>query len=234
MKQLPDYSTLQKSARRIGNARLDKLLLKFADTCSNIQIGIDSTGFELRQASSHYLKKLRLQTKEEKKTRMRGRPEKIKVKKFQHTTFVSDMIRQLILAVDSSRGPKSDCKTLIPAFNKIESIFPKIKTVYADRGYDSEYNFEYVIETIKAKPFIKIKNKDIPINRTRGEYRKKAKRKLLNPIGRPRKNYRNITETIFSVVKRKIGSYVSAITPFMQRNEILYKAIAYNILRLIA
>ena len=37
LKKLPDGSTLQKAAKRIGNARLDKLLLKFAGNRSNLQ-----------------------------------------------------------------------------------------------------------------------------------------------------------------------------------------------------
>ena len=98
LKKLPDGGTLQKAAQRIGNAWLDKLLLKFVGNRSNLQVGIDSTGFELQQASDHYLDRVQHQTKEEKKTRMRGRPQKSKFKNFQHTTFVSDVTRQLILA----------------------------------------------------------------------------------------------------------------------------------------
>ena len=213
-------ATLQKVAKRIGNARLDKLLLKFAGNRSNLQEWVLIVlGLSFGKLRVIILKGCSIKLKKKKRREGVGDRKNLKSKSSNTQPLFQMWGKQLILGAKSSRGPKSDCKTLIPAFNKIEPIFQNQKRLRRQRTCDSEYNFKHIAETIGAEPVIKLKNKDIPVNRTKGEYRKKAKRKRLNPIGRSRKNHRNITETMFSVVKRKIGSRVNAIKPFMQRSE---------------
>ena len=230
LESLPAGSTLNRTIGKLKNSLLDKLLGAFAGNRSNLRLGIDSSGFNLNHSSEYYVDKIRYQSK--KKPRKRGRPRKRKIKKFQQVTFISDTDNQLILAAKSSRGKKSDCKTLKPAFNKIKQLAGRIKSIHADKGYDAEYNFEYIKETLKAEPIINIRNEKIPIHRTTGKYRKQIKRKTRRKIGRPPKNHRNKTETIFSVIKRTIGHHINAIKAIMQRKEVLLKAIAYNTLRL--
>ena len=99
----------------------------------------------------------------------------------------------------------------------------------ADKGYDSEENHEKVVEELHAEDRIKLRNKDVPAWRTKGEYRKKAKRR----INRLKANYRSINETIFSVIKRINGSTIRSLNSGMQNREILFKEIAYNATRIL-
>ena len=109
--------------------------------------------------------------------------------------------------------------------------FPQKKiSVDADKGYDADYNFEFVKEELKATPFIKLRNKEIPIRRTKGAFRKEAKRNLNKP-GRPRKKHRNKNETIFFVIKRVMGEFVYALKPRMQNQELRFRHLAYNAYR---
>ena len=229
LKSLPAGSTLQRTAESIESSLLDKMLGMFAGKRSNLRLGIDSSGFDPNHSSNYYVNRIKYQSK--KTPPKKGRPQKHKIKKSQHVTAVSDTDNQTILALKSSRGKKSDCKTLKPTFNKIKWLAGRIKSIHADKGYDAEYNFEYIKETLKAEPVISIRNENTPICRTTGKYRKQAKRKKRRKIGRPPKNHRNKTETIFSVIKRKLDPHINAVKAPMQRKEILFKALAYNALR---
>ena len=70
----------------------------------------------------------------------------------------------------------------------------------------------------------------MPIWRTKGQYRKKAKRR----INRLRANYRSKNESINSVIKRVYGSTVRSIKVSMQNKEVLFKEVAYNAERSLA
>ena len=85
------------------------------------------------------------------------------------------------------------------------------------------------MEELQAEDRIRVKNKDVPIHKTKGEYRKKAKRR----IKRLRANYRSKNETIFSVLKRVQGSAIRSVKVSMQNKEMVFKEIAYNAGRLI-
>ena len=189
LKKLPSGSTLRKNADRIGNEWLNKILSSFAGDRHNIRVGVDSTGMQLQSSSNYYSEVLERHSKKEK--RKSGRPAKRKIKKSQHFNVASDLDKQLILAVKSARGKRSDAKSMIPLLKKIKPISSQIGSVHADRGYDADYNFQYITEELHAEPLIKLKNKNTPINRTRGQYRKKAKQKQNHKKGRPPKNHRN-------------------------------------------
>lgn len=105
----------------------------------------------------------------------------------------------------------------------------KTKSFDADKGYDSEENHRTVAEDLNAEDRIKLKNKNVPIHRTKGTYRKKAKRR----INRLRRNYRSKNETVISVLKRINGSMIRSTKVSMQNKEVLFKQIAYNAGRLI-
>ena len=97
------------------------------------------------------------------------------------------------------------------------------------KGYDSEENHRIVVEDLEAEDRIRLKNKDKPIWRTRGRYRKQAKRR----INRLKRNYRSKNETTFSTLKRVNGSTIRSIKVSMQNKEVLLKEIVYNANRLI-
>lgn len=222
--QAPHFTTLQKAARRLRANFLEKVMAGFIlfTMTVNVRTGIDATGLQATRASAHYTTVL----KKNKKYRR-------KIKRYIKLTTYVDLGRQLIISQKIRRAPAHDNRDFKPVVTKGKTILgrakKRIKSVDADKGYDAEENHRMVVEDLQAEDRIRLKNKDKPIWKTYGEYRKKAKRR----IKRLRRNYRSKNETTFSVLKRVNGSTIRSIKVSMQNKEVLFKEIAYNANRLI-
>jgi len=221
---IPHFTTLHKVCQRMKGSLVEGIILGFARR-AKFRAGIDSTGLSLQHSTYYYEKKLEYFRKTKK--RKPGRPKKKRVKKHQYTSIFADLDKQLILSTLLLRGKKSDNKMMKPTINKAKELFKQILSNDADKGYDAEYNHEYTNQTLKATDYIKLKNKQVPVHKTKGTYRKKAKRKL-NKAGRPRKNHRNKLETVIFVVKKVFGEHLSATTAKGQRQQTRFRIIAYN------
>jgi len=224
IKNAPHFTTLQKAAKRLQAKFLEKIIAGFLlfTMIVNVRTGIDATGLQPTRASAHYTTVL----KKNKKSRR-------KIKNHIKLTTYVDLDKQLIISQKIRRSPAHDNRDFLPVVRKGKEILSKakkkIKSLDADKGYDAEENHEFVVEELCAEDRIRLKNKDKPIWKTSGEYRKKAKRR----IKRLRRNHRSKNETIFSVIKRLNGSTVRSIKVSMQNKEVLFKEIAYNANRLI-
>ena len=185
--------------------------------------------FSLQHSTYYYEKRLEHFRKE--KTKKRGRPRLRRKKKHQYTSIFADLDNQIILSTKLSRGSKSDMKMMIPTITKAKEILHKIVSHDADRGYDAEYNHKFTNAIMKATDFIKLKNIEVPVYKTIGTNRKKAKRKIRNKKGRPRKNHRNKMESIISVLKKICGEHISAVKAATQRQQTRFRIIAYNAYR---
>ena len=225
----PHFTTLQKAAKRLRISFLERIMNGFILLTLTVYIrtGIDATGFQLTRASAHYTKVL----KNNKKTRR-------KIKKYLKLTAFVDLDKQLIISQKIRRSPANDSPAndsidFKPVIRKGKSVLDKsgkkAKSCDADKGYDSEENHRLVVEELGAEDRIRMKNKDVPIYRTKGIYRKMAKRR----IKRLRANYRSKNETTFSVIKRISGSMIRSRNVSMQNKEVLFKEIVYNANRLI-
>ena len=104
-------------------------------------------------------------------------------------------------------------------------IISKFKIIIGDKGYDSEEN-HVTDKKHGLLAIIPVRNKDVPIHRTKGENRKRMKRHLPEEYKR-----RSIVETAHSAIKRKGGSFVRSRIPQLAEKEIALKIIAYNIKR---
>lgn len=226
--QIPHFTTLQKVSQRLKASLIEGVILAFARN-TMFRAGIDSTGMSL-QHSTHYYEK-RLEHFRKAKKRKPGRPRKRRRKKHQYTSLFADLDKQIILSVKSLRGTKSDCKMMRPTINKAKDVFDWTRSNDADKGYDAEYNHEFTVEIMEAEDFIKVKNEDVPVRKTTGTHRKKAKRKLCKKVGRPRKNHRNKIESMIFVVKKVFGEHLTAIKAVNQRQQLRFRIIAYNAYR---
>lgn len=220
--KVPHFTTLQKVAKRLKIRFLEKIVSGFIllTIRVNVRLGIDSTGFQLTRASAHYTKVL----KKDKKARR-------KIKKYLKLSIVADLDKQLIISQKIRRSPAHDNIDFNSVVDKSKEILDdndkKAKSFDADKAYDSEKNHKKVVEDLNAEDRIKIKNRNVPIHRTKGTYRKKAKRRRL------RANYRSKIETVFSVIKRIEGSMIRSRNVGMQNKELMFKEIAYNASRFI-
>jgi len=71
--------------------------------------------------------------------------------------------------------------------------------------------------------------KDVPIWKTRGKYRKEMKRGYSKILY----NQRNKDETIVSVIKRLFGKHISSRLIRMQNREVTFRCITYNLHRML-
>ena len=225
---IPHFTTLHKVSQRLKGNLIDGIVLGFARK-AKFRAGIDSTGLSLQHSTYYYEKRLEHFRKSKKKRP--GRPKKRRKKKHQYTSIFADLDKQLILSTKLIRGSQSDNKMMRPTIKKAKELFDKVISNDADKGYDAEYNHAFTNEELKAEDYIKLKNKEVPVRRTKGENRKKAKQALRRRRGRPRKNHRNKIETIMFVVKKVCGEHLSATSASGQRQQTRFRMIAYNAYR---
>ncbi len=167
-----------------------------------ITSAIDATGFETNHMSYHY-------------ANVWNRQDKRKYKRYLKVSIAIDTDSQYILSQKIRLGPRND-------HIDFESVLKdvKCKFVVADKGYDSRSNRRFVLRTMKAYPHI--------------PYRKFSGRNY-ESIGVPLKfdekiyHQRSKVETVFSVIKRKYGSFVLSKEFESQKRELLIRMIAYNI-----
>jgi len=225
LSEIPHFTTLHKVSQRLKSSLVESIFLGFVRR-AKFRSGIDSTGLSLQHSTYYY--EQRLEQFRKTKKRKPGRPRKRRRKKHQYTSLFADLDGRIIISAKLLRGKQSDNKMMMPTISKAKTVFSQVISNDADKGYDAEYNHEYTNEIMEATDYIKLKNKEIPVRRTRGTYRKKAKRKLRNKMGRPRKNHRNKMESIIFVLKKIFGEHLSATSSAGQRQQTRFRIIAHN------
>ena len=215
IEQTPHWTTLHKATQRIRTTLIERLVASFVQNTKSqrVHAGIDATGLQPTRASVYYTKVLK---KDRKKTR--------KIRKHLKLSTVVDLDHQLPMSFKVRRGPASDHLDSVPLVRKAHQV-KKIRSLDADKGYTQEKLRMLVVEECLAEDRIKVKNPEVPIWRTRGQYLKKAKRRKL------RANYRALCETYHSVLKRVTGSTVRAVKVSMQNREVAFKVLACSALR---
>ena len=116
---------------------------------------------------------------------------------------------------------------------RISKIKPLSIVVADNKGYDSDED-NHVIVREKLKGFSIISpprhEKEVPIWKTSGKYRKEMKRGYSKILY----NQRNKDdETIVSVIKRLFGEHISSRLIRMQNRELTFRCIAYNVHRML-
>jgi len=215
IEQAPHWTTLQKAISRMHGSLAERLVATFVRRTKSLRIraGIDSTGLQSTRASTYYTTILK-----------RDRKKRRKIRRHIKLSTVVDLDHQLPMCFKVRRGPASDhwdSESLVRKAHRIKAL----KSLDADKGYTKDELRRIVVEECGAEDRIKVKNPDVPIWRTKGEFLKKAKKKKL------RANYRSLNETYHSVLKRVTGSMVRAITVRMQNKEVAFKVLACSALR---
>lgn len=214
LRKIPDPSTLRKFGRRL-KARWAHLALAHCITLAFVEeviAGIDGTGANLRRGCAHYYKRI-------------GR--KSRRKDFLKVVGVSDMITQLVTALKIRKKARHDNVDFAPLMRRTRKV-RRIKRGVGDKGFDAERNHE-LMEELGAEFIAPLRNREVPVHRTKGAHRKKLKRYFPKTKYHPRSK----KETIWSVVKDKYGKVVRAVVFHMQKIELLMRFLAYNLDRLL-
>jgi hypothetical protein len=213
LKKIPHFTTLHKYASRLKSKIINQLIFLTQHLFKErgTFFGVDSTGLELDHASAHYCKRID-----------RTKP----VKGFVNLNAMSDLYNKIILVTKIRKYRRHDCIDFPFMYNKVKNL--DFDYLVADKGYDSEKNHKLVFESGKNS-LISMKYKQLPVSKTKGHYRKKAKRTFEEGLY----SQRELTESIFSSLKRKFGSKLRARKFQTQKNELLFRILAYNIERAI-
>lgn len=165
-------------------------------------IAIDSSGFETSYMSYHY-------------ANVWNRQDKRKWRRYLKVSIAIDTDSQYILSQKIRIGPRNDNIDFKPVMKNLNCKF-----VVADKGYDSRENRHFVLRSMKAYPHI-----------PRRKFSGVTYERLGVPIKFNKEIYhqRSKVETVFSVIKRKYGSFVLSRTFENQKKELLFRVIAYNI-----
>ena len=227
--RVPHFTTLCAAHRRLlRKPRTDRLLDQLLVACRRDNLlqektrlaVIDSTGLETRH-SSHYF------------TRRCGRHSAHTKVKYPKLSIVCDAESHLILGLTVNRGPKPDhCEfrsTLTDALRR-----QPIQTLVADAGYDSEPAHRWCRETLGIRSIIPPtisgrKRLDGRPRKMQGRYRNQLRRRF------PKKAYgqRWQIETVFSMLKRLMGSSLRARRYHSQCREITLRVITLNVMILL-
>lgn len=163
---------------------------------------IDASGFETNYMSYHY-------------ANVWNRKDKRKYRRYLKISIAICTDTQYILSQKIRLGPRNDNIDFEPVMKKV-----KCKYVVADKGYDSKKNRYFVLRNMNAYPHI-------PYRKFSGRNYERAG----VPLKFNKKIYhqRSKVEGVFSVIKRKYGSYVLSRSFESQKKELLFRLIAYNI-----
>ncbi|MBI4447859.1 transposase [Candidatus Woesearchaeota archaeon] len=176
-------------------------------------VGIDGSANSTKYGSRHYYTRI---------------GKKLKKKDSVKWVSVVELKKQLILAVKIRKKARHDNVDFKPLMRKTRRQ-AKIKRGIGDMGFDKEGNYALFEEEIGGEFIAPVRNKDVPVWRTKGLHRKKLKRYF------PKKKYhqRSKNETVIGVVKKKMGDALHSVKFHMRKIELLMRCIVYNLDRLV-
>jgi len=196
----------------VGLARSRGLIASDAATGA-----IDSTGLETRHVSVHYAKR---------SWRQRGHYKR----RYPKLSALCDIDTHIILAAVVDRGPKPDIVEFQAVLEQALKRQP-LQTLLGDAGYESEAAHRLCRETYGVRSIIPTTNrgrrrKDSRPNAVTGKYRQELHEAF------PKEEYgqRWQVETVFSSMKRRLGSALRRRRPFAINREVLLKVITYNLM----
>lgn len=168
---------------------------------------IDSTGFECTHPSHYYCRRIN---------------SPYPVDGFLTLYTVIDQEHGYIRAHAARAKKVHDSKMLK---SLVKNLREKPSKLYADRGFDSEENYRFLVEDVDCVPFILQKNILKPVQACTGAHRG-AMREIFD-YGEYLK--RNKIEGVYAGLKRGYGSTVTTRKVRTQRKELRIKILVYNL-----
>jgi hypothetical protein len=219
LKRTPDYTTFYRFMRRLDADLVQTALQEAAletlkgQSTKNAILAVDATGLAPGAISTFFINR--------KKDRGQGLPWRYWLK----WIVVVETQHQLLLAQIAKRGPYNDCALLRPLLDLAHPVMPAA-WVLADAEFDSERNHKHIREVHHLKSII-------PAKRGKKTWQLKGVRAQMKAKF-PAKRYRqrNLIETVFSVVKRKLSARAPGHSLSTQALQALILGLAYNLYKL--
>jgi hypothetical protein len=224
LKQIPDFTTLQKASRRLLRSaeasRLLDMTVRLGKFVGKLQAplpqaALDGTGLESHHASAYYVRRKAKGGKSE---------QKLTYQRFPKAGLLCDCKSHMILAVVPGRGPGPDILHFRQAFDQARRRI-RFASLAADAGYDAEHSHVYgrsrgvrtLIPPLIGRPTTKP---------PAGYWR----RTMLRVLKRSRYGQRWQAETVNSMLKRLIGPALRARSYWSQCREITLRALTLNVM----
>jgi hypothetical protein len=226
LRLVPHFTTLQKASRRLLRRPVAKRLFRTTVRCflkrrRRVQrAALDSTGLDCGHASRYYIRRRNGSAKQW---------QKVAYSRYAKLESAFDCRTHLMIGVLVGRGPRVDVDRLVPLLNASLSNV-RIGSALADAGYDSEANHVYARETRGVRSFIPAEIGRPTSKPPSGRYRRHMRQRLNKDYGKYGQRWQ--AESGFSMFKRRIGAVVFARTYWTQCQELLLKAITYNVMLL--
>lgn len=225
---VPHFTTLQKAADRLlpkrPASRLLDATVKLARRVNlpcrrRLLAAIDSSGFEAHHTSHYFVRRRAKGGKQWQTTTYR---------RFPKLALVVDCANHLILSGVASRGPGPDYIHLVQAVEEARSR-RRVGILLADAGYDAEWIHEFLREWLAIRSVIPAKSGRPTDKLPTTHWRRLMKRRFDSPTYGQRWQ----CETVFSMIKRRLGSALGARSYWRQVRALQLKAITHNILILL-
>lgn len=225
LKAVPHYTTFQKAAERLlvaASARklFDAVLARaLRDKVRRRRVplaAVDGTGMESRHVSRYYVKR---------RSKTGTGTQETTYSRYPKVVLVTDCRSHMALAAVPGRGPASDL-VLFRAAIRQAARRARIGTLPADADFDGEWVHEHVRGEYGIRT-------PIPPERGRPSERPPAgrwRRRMKQRFDRKKYGQRWQTETVNSMIKRRLGSALRARGYWSQCREIILRVITHNVM----
>jgi len=221
---VPHFTTLQKASRRLLKRPVAKKLFRatvrrFLKRRKRVdRAALDSTGLDCGHASRYYIRRRNGTAK---------RWQTVAYSRYAKLETAFDCRTHLMIGILVGRGPRVDTDRFVPLLDATLGNV-RIGSALADAGYDSEANHVYARQTRGVRSFIPAQIGRPSSKPPRGRYRRRMRQRLNKHYGRYGQRWQ--AESGFSMFKRRIGAAVSARSYWAQCEELLLKAITFNLM----
>ena len=224
LETVPHFTTLHKAARRLLRLPLVHRLLTV--TIRRVRprrrrvalAAMDSTGFECRHISAYYVRR---------RSRERSLWQTTTYTRFSKLEAVVDCARHLVIGAIPRRGPRVDVDRFVPLLNStLQRVH--IGTILADAGYDSEPNHRHARERWGIRSVIPATAGRPTDKLPTGRYRRLMKRRLTKTYCHYGQRWQ--VETVFSMLKRRLGSAISGRSYWSQCRDLLLRVLTHNVM----
>lgn len=225
LQEIPHYTTLQKAAQRFTDKRsMDKLVGAILKHAIAVRImkqrvmlaAIDSTGFESRHTSRYFVYR---------KAKGGAHHQTTQYTRFPKIGLAVDCASYLVLAGVTSWGPSPDVihwKHVI--HEMLRNMHPR--TLVADAGYDSEESHRFAREDVGIRSIIPNRSGRPTKKLPTGKYRKI----MATRFNKTLYGQRWQIETVNSILKRRLGSFLRARSYWAQMREMMLRVFTYNVM----
>ena len=196
------FTTINKFALRIKQTFLEEIIARMVRSKESSLVAIDGTGFSLNHRSPYFCT-------------IAGERNQ-----FLQTNASAEIKRRLIIAVRLRRKRRNE-NIDVPYLMEQSDKQLTVTAFLADKLYDSRKNHE-LAESYNSKFIAPIKDRER--SKIYGIHRRRLAKNFPSKIYRQRV----IIESIFSAIKRRFGHQIYAKKFITQKNELLFRILAYN------